>query len=161
MTHGAVRWYTSRCATSSTIAGPIWIADAPVPINATRLPLSEASWFQRAEWNNAPANVVLDLVLRRERSRPVRVELERVRVEMRRDVAGRARVGVVTPGPADLAAPLENEEVVAAVFAQPDGGPQAGEPAADDEHLDVSPPAAVRVLDRGRRASGSYLCHDV
>ena len=39
-THGAVRWKTVRCATSGWIAGTNWIALAPVPITATRLPRS-------------------------------------------------------------------------------------------------------------------------
>jgi len=55
MTHGGVRWYTSRWATRGWMAGTIWIADAPVPISATRSPAREWSWSQRAEWNTVPA----------------------------------------------------------------------------------------------------------
>ena len=36
------------------ISGMIWIAEAPVPITATRLPARSASWSQRAEWNTSP-----------------------------------------------------------------------------------------------------------
>jgi hypothetical protein len=38
MIHGAVRWKTCICATAGAIAGTNWIAEAPVPITATRLP---------------------------------------------------------------------------------------------------------------------------
>ena len=39
------------------ISGTIWIADAPVPTTATRLPARSTSWFQRAEWKISPWNV--------------------------------------------------------------------------------------------------------
>ena len=39
MIHGAVRWKTCICSTSGAIAGTNWIAEAPVPITATRLPV--------------------------------------------------------------------------------------------------------------------------
>ena len=38
ITHGGVRWSTYSCSTSGAIAGTYWIADAPVPTLATRLP---------------------------------------------------------------------------------------------------------------------------
>ncbi len=38
MTQGGVRWKTVSRPTSGWMAGTIWIADAPVPIMATRLP---------------------------------------------------------------------------------------------------------------------------
>jgi hypothetical protein len=37
-THGGVRWNSVSRPTSGWIAGTIWIADAPVPTTATRLP---------------------------------------------------------------------------------------------------------------------------
>ena len=37
-----VRWNTVSCSTSGAIAGMTWIADAPVPITATRLPARSA-----------------------------------------------------------------------------------------------------------------------
>ncbi|MNT29475.1 hypothetical protein D3C72_1652150 [compost metagenome] len=40
MIHGGVRWYRSSCATWGAICGTNWIALAPVPITATRLPAS-------------------------------------------------------------------------------------------------------------------------
>ncbi len=39
MTHGAVRWYRCRLATSGWICGTNWIELAPVPTTATRSPL--------------------------------------------------------------------------------------------------------------------------
>ena len=39
MTHGGVRWITCSCSTSFWISGTNWIAEAPVPTAATRLPL--------------------------------------------------------------------------------------------------------------------------
>ena len=38
ITHGGVRWKTSTCAVFGAISGISWIAEAPVPITATRLP---------------------------------------------------------------------------------------------------------------------------
>ena len=38
ITHGGVRWKRVSCATSGWMAGTIWMAEAPVPITATRLP---------------------------------------------------------------------------------------------------------------------------
>ncbi len=57
---------------------------------------------------------------------------------MRRDVAGRAGVGVVAPGAADLAAPLDDEEVVATLLGQADRRAQTGEAAADHQDADVT-----------------------
>ncbi len=50
------------------------------------------------------------------------------------DVAGGARVGVVPPGAAEAAGPLEDDEVLDARPPQRDGGADAGEAAADDGH---------------------------
>ena len=47
MTHGGVRWKTCICPTSGWILGTNWIAEAPVPITATRSPSSPWSWSQR------------------------------------------------------------------------------------------------------------------
>ena len=60
--------------------------------------------------------VGLDLRLRGEGDRPVGVGRERERVELARDVAGRAGVGVVAPGAADVGALLDDEEVGLAVL---------------------------------------------
>ena len=52
-----VRWKTTRRSTSGAIAGITWIAEAPVPMIATRLPRRSTSWFQRAVCMVSPANV--------------------------------------------------------------------------------------------------------
>jgi len=60
ITHGAERWKTCSLATLGWIAGTNWIADAPVPMLATRSPVTSWPWSQRAEWK----------ILPRKRSRP-------------------------------------------------------------------------------------------
>jgi len=42
MIQAGVRWKTRRLATLGWISGTIWIAEAPVPITATRSPVR--SW---------------------------------------------------------------------------------------------------------------------
>ena len=56
MIHGGVRWNRFRCETRGAICGTNWIALAPVPITATRLPSSEYVWSQCCEWNALPLN---------------------------------------------------------------------------------------------------------
>jgi hypothetical protein len=38
------------------IWGTNWMAEAPVPMTATRSPVRSWSWRQREEWNVVPAN---------------------------------------------------------------------------------------------------------
>src|SRR5215813_5569576 len=57
ITQAGVRWNSTRRATSGWISGTIWIADAPVPTTATRLPSRRAPWSQRAEWKTSPGKV--------------------------------------------------------------------------------------------------------
>ncbi len=54
MIHGAVRWKRWSWSTSGAICGTNWIALAPVPITATRLPAKSKSWSHSAEWKLAP-----------------------------------------------------------------------------------------------------------
>jgi hypothetical protein len=54
-TYGADRWKTVSEPTRSAIAGTNWIALAPVPTTATRVPSSGTSWRHCAEWNAGPA----------------------------------------------------------------------------------------------------------
>ena len=77
---------------------------------------------------------------------------------MRRDVAGRAGVGVVAPGAADLVAAVDHQEVAAAVLGQPDGGAESGESGADDEDVDVA--ARLGAAER-RLANRACLGHAV
>src|SRR6185503_19105307 len=78
--------------------------------------------------------VGLDLGLRRVAARPARVGSEGELVEVRGDVAGRARIGVVVPDAADPLAALEHGDVVVAGALEHRGGADATEPAADDSH---------------------------
>ena len=57
MIHGGVRWKTCIRPTSGWILGTNWIAEAPVPITATRSPARSWSWSQRAEWKVVPAKL--------------------------------------------------------------------------------------------------------
>jgi hypothetical protein len=52
-----VRWKTVRHCTRGWISGTAWIAEAPVPITATRRSVRSWSWFQSAVWKVVPANV--------------------------------------------------------------------------------------------------------
>ena len=45
-------------ATFGWIAGTNWIAEAPVPMTATRLPARSCAWSQRAEWKALPSKVL-------------------------------------------------------------------------------------------------------
>ena len=82
------------------------------------------------------ADVVVDLALRGERARPVRVEGEGVRVQVGRDVAGRARIAVVAPGAAHVAAAFEHHQVLDALPGQADGRTQTGEPGPHHQYVD-------------------------
>jgi hypothetical protein len=44
------------------MAGTIWMAEAPVPMTATRLPVRSASWFQREEWKISPLKPSMPLM---------------------------------------------------------------------------------------------------
>ena len=80
------------------------------------------------------AQVFEDLGLRRAEPQPVAALRERVRVEVARDVAGRARIAVVEPGAAELGRPVEQGDVVEAVGLQLDAGADAAEPGPDDHY---------------------------
>jgi hypothetical protein len=57
MIHGGVRWKRWSCSTLGCTWGTNWIADAPVPIAATRSPPKSWSWSQVAEWKAAPSKL--------------------------------------------------------------------------------------------------------
>ena len=63
--------------------------------------------------------------------------LQQREVDVRLDVARRARIAVPVPRAAEVAALLHDAQVVDARLAQPGTGEQPAEAAADDEHLDV------------------------
>ena len=69
--------------------------------------------------------------------RPVRVLLEGVGIQMRGHVAGTTRVGVVTPGAADIVCPLENDEIGDALGLETDPRVDTRKPGADDDNVAV------------------------
>ena len=97
----------------------------------------EAVLVAHVEAGGDGLDVALDLRLGGERAGPGRVEGERVRVQLGGDVAGGAGVGVVAPGTTDFRAAFEHDEIRLAPLAQPDRRAEAGEPAADDQDVDV------------------------
>ena len=52
--HGGVRMNTLRLETSGWMLGTVWTAEAPVPMTATRSPVTSWSSSQAAVWNAAP-----------------------------------------------------------------------------------------------------------
>jgi hypothetical protein len=95
--------------------------------------LVEAEMIGHAEAVDAVADVVPDLALGGKRARPLRVEGERVGVQVRRHVAGCARIGVVAPSPAEVVTAVEHDKIVDPHLAHPDGHPDAREAGADDD----------------------------
>ena len=93
---------------------------------------AETGLVEHAEAARDALEVGLDLVAWREASRPIGVGSERQRVQMRRDVAGGARIGVGAPDPAEPVAALEDHEVVDAAARELDGGGDATEAPSDD-----------------------------
>lgn len=51
-----MRWKSVSRPTLGWIAGTIWIAEAPVPTTATRLPVRSRSWSHWEEWKTWPGN---------------------------------------------------------------------------------------------------------
>src|SRR3546814_3267687 len=74
-----------------------------------------------------------DFGLHREHPRPARVGCEAVAVEMARNIARAAGLGVVAPGAADAVDLFEDHEIVDPALPQPDRGEQHGHAGADDD----------------------------
>ena len=129
---------TSTRAVSSSTAVHLQPPQAGVgvPVGPGRLG-AEAQVGAGTDVGRAALEVVADLGLRREHSRPLGVEGEGERVEVRLDVAGAARVVVVAPGAADGVGALQDQEVVVTRLLQAVGHGQAGEARADDDDVVV------------------------
>ena len=82
-------------------------------------------------------DVLLNLRLARVAPRPARVRLERELIEMRGNVAGGTRVGVVLPDAAEALALLEDGDVPIAGPPQQDGGTDAAEAATHDRDREL------------------------
>ena len=87
------------------------------------------------------AQVVVDLGLRRARARPVAALVGGEGVQVGRHVARGARVGVVVPHAADVAAALEHRDVGVAGPAQRDGHADPADPRPDDRDPHPGDPA--------------------
>jgi hypothetical protein len=114
--------------------------------------LAEPEVVGQPELVDTGLQVLLDLRLWGVDPAPAGVRGERERVQVRRDVAGRARVRVVAPRPADAIAPVEDDEVADPGLPEPDRHADTGETAADDRHRDVVThrPDATHPARRGR-----------
>ena len=88
----------------------------------------------QAVFVDALAHVGEDLRLRRIASAPVGLRLEGKRVQVRRHVAGRAGVIIVTPGTAGFGALLEDQKILLALLAQAHSQAQTGETGTYDQH---------------------------
>jgi len=97
---------------------------------------AEADMGAKAEVGGAALDVVEDFGLRREEPGPVRVGREGEAVEVRRHIAGGARIGVLTPGSADPLRPLEDEDVGEASLTRLMGESDAGEARSDDNEVE-------------------------
>src|SRR2546423_11294832 len=89
---------------------------------------------QYPELARHPLQVRPDLGLTGEAIRPVRLERERERVEMRLDVARAPGIRVVAPCSADVICALEDDEVVDAGPLQPNRRAQTTETTPDDRN---------------------------
>ena len=87
---------------------------------------------------DAMFEILLNLRRRRIQSTPVRPGLERVAIEMRGNIADRARIGVFPPGTPDAIRLFEYPEIRAALFEQPDRCADTGESGANDQDRRVN-----------------------
>src|SRR6202000_477408 len=84
---------------------------------------------------NASLEVVQNLPLPGPQPRPVRVQVERIGIQMRLDVARQPRVGVDPPGPTDAVFPTEVGEVMKPGPYQQNSQRDPARPGADDADL--------------------------
>ncbi len=82
-----------------------------------------------------PIDVAVDLLLAAVAVAPVRIALKRKRVHVRLHITGGARVAVVIPGTAHIAALLQQQKIIDASFTQLDGHTQTAEATTNDGHL--------------------------
>src|SRR5690348_4139891 len=83
------------------------------------------------------ADVVLDFYLCRKRPCPIRIQCKRIRIEMRRHIACRAGIGVLTPRTTYVVAALQHDEVPLPGFVQSHSRTESGETAADNRDMHV------------------------
>src|SRR6516162_2297271 len=139
-------------------AGAIPVAargpDRPRPVPVVPLhrldPAAVADMVVDPVLGGAAAQVLPDLLLRREQPAPRGVQLIRERVERRRDVACTARIPVIAPRPAEVGGLLQDHEVVETGLPQRYAHPDAAEPGPDND--DLVPSGHVRAPPACRHA---------
>src|SRR5579859_1594519 len=89
------------------------------------------------EASSAPAQVVQNLLLRREGVGPGRVGREGEGVEVGGHIASTAWVGVVAPGSTNFRGALKHYKVIDALLLEADRQPQPGESSANDGYADM------------------------
>jgi len=106
--------------------------------------------------------VLEDLRMWREHPAPGRVQLERIRIEISRHVAGAPRVGIRPLGATEPLITLEHEELVDAGLVKLDRHAEASKPCADDGHThvaqtDIGPGSALQAPWRaGNMGTSDY-----
>src|SRR3546814_3791407 len=98
-----------------------------------------------------------DFGLPREHPRPARVGREAVAVEMARNIARAAGIGVVAPGAADAVALFEDHEIGDPALLQPDRGEQPGHAGADDDDARVLKPLQIGRADVRTPVTNAHL----
>ena len=148
---------TTSASTTSPESSPKRPAGALlVPAGAAHPGMPKRQWGSNSVLLGAVVEVGADLGLGRVGPRPVALDLERERVEVRGDVAGAARIAVVVPGAADAAPLLEQDEVLEAGLLQPDGHAQPAGSGSDDRDAQ-STWGSRGIAHLGRHASPSGL----
>ncbi len=123
---GWCSWPVARTIASASNVRPSSAVDRPaarVVVPGAGRDLAPSATSRSTPWSRAtPLEVVEDLLLRRAQPRPVAALREGERVQVARDVARRARVGVVEPRPADAGGRVEDRDVREAVRCELDRG---------------------------------------
>ena len=136
-TTGSESWPTAEITTSASYVVPSVVLTRQVAVGVVVRRLGDllagAHQVEQPGVARGPLEVGEDLGLAGVAVAPVRVERPRPRVERRRHVAGRARVGVVAPDAADRVGALEDRDVLDALLPQRAGRPQPAEAGADDQ----------------------------
>src|ERR1700730_15401860 len=122
-------------------AGPerVAIVESEVPSGAALVELGGGDARTEPEVGADPAvrgqsaQVGQDLLPRREATAPAG-RPERERVQVRRHVAGEARVGIVAPGPPEVVASVDDEEVLDAGLLERRGHADSPEPGAGHDY---------------------------
>src|ERR1700729_919867 len=138
-------WFGERSgAVDEHLGGQLQVSGADRPALAIFVPagleelLAELELVAQIVIGGDAFDVVVDLLAGRERVPPVRIRGVGEGVQVRRDVARHAGVGVVAPDAADVAGALDDHEVLDAVVLQRNARGDARQPGADDGDPDVA-----------------------